>query len=72
MHANKLKVGGNYWIPQLIPLLPMDIVQIVLREPNENQENYEYIKKALLRCFKLSSEALLLKLYKLQRRPGSL
>ncbi|GBL53256.1 hypothetical protein AVEN_182453-1, partial [Araneus ventricosus] len=36
--------------------LPADIVQVLAREPEEQAENYEHIKKLLLKRFKLSPE----------------
>ncbi|GFW23971.1 SCAN box domain-containing protein [Trichonephila clavipes] len=44
------------WVGQLLGLLPLEIVQFIAREPEEQAENYDYVKKLLLKRFKLSPE----------------
>ncbi|GFT71195.1 retrovirus-related Pol polyprotein from transposon 297 [Trichonephila clavipes] len=47
----KERVGGA-----IIVLLPVEIVQFIAREPEEQAENYDYVKKLLLKRFKLIPE----------------
>ncbi|GFX78437.1 retrovirus-related Pol polyprotein from transposon 297 [Trichonephila clavipes] len=54
--AKRASIEKKEWVGQLLGLLPLDIVQFIAREPEEQVENYDYVKKLLLKRFKLSSE----------------
>ncbi|GFX35918.1 retrovirus-related Pol polyprotein from transposon 297 [Trichonephila clavipes] len=57
---------GNYWV-----LLPLEIVQFIAREPEEQAENYDYVKKLLLKRFKLSPEVFRQKFVQHQKKSDS-
>ncbi|GFQ64450.1 hypothetical protein TNCT_408251 [Trichonephila clavata] len=46
--AKKENVVEDRWVSQLIPLLPMEIVEIVIKEPPERGDYYPHIKKSAL------------------------
>ncbi|GFY47838.1 retrovirus-related Pol polyprotein from transposon 297 [Trichonephila inaurata madagascariensis] len=45
------------YVTHLLPMLPIDISHIILREPKDKLENYQHIKQVLLQRFKLSAES---------------
>ncbi|GBO31203.1 hypothetical protein AVEN_150189-1 [Araneus ventricosus] len=51
-----MNIPAENQVAQLILLLPLDIVQLIAREPKEVAKKYEYIKALLLQRFKLSAE----------------
>lgn len=67
-----LDVKKQDYITYLLPLLPLDISQIILREPKDKIEDYSYVKKILLERFKLNAEAFRIKLTTHQRQTGML
>ncbi|GFS51329.1 retrovirus-related Pol polyprotein from transposon 297, partial [Nephila pilipes] len=70
--AKKEKVAEERWVSQLIPLLPMEIVELVVKEPPEMGDNYPHIKNLLLHRFQLTPVALRDRFESHQRRPGAL
>ncbi|GFT08713.1 retrovirus-related Pol polyprotein from transposon opus [Trichonephila clavipes] len=54
--ANRPSIEKKEWVGQLLGLLPLEIVQFIAHEPEEQAENYDYVKKLLLKRFKLSPE----------------
>ncbi|GFW48588.1 retrovirus-related Pol polyprotein from transposon opus [Trichonephila clavipes] len=52
--AKRASIEKKEWVGQLLGLLPREIVQFIAREPEEQSENYDYVKKLLLKRFKLS------------------
>ncbi|GFW92333.1 hypothetical protein TNCV_3588551 [Trichonephila clavipes] len=56
--AKKEKVAEDRWVSQLIPLLPMEIAEIVTKEPLEKSDDYPHIKNLLLARFQLTPIAL--------------
>jgi hypothetical protein len=44
------------WVTSLLGLMPLDIVQLIAREPETVYEDYDHIKAMLLKKFKLSPE----------------
>ncbi|GFT88297.1 retrovirus-related Pol polyprotein from transposon 297, partial [Nephila pilipes] len=70
--AKKEKVAEERWVSQLIPLLPMEIVELVVKEPPEMGDNYPHIKNLLLHRFQLTPVALRDRFESHQRRPGTL
>ncbi|GFX28600.1 retrovirus-related Pol polyprotein from transposon 17.6 [Trichonephila clavipes] len=59
------------WVGQLLGLLPLEIVQFIAREPEEQAENYDYVKKLLLKRFKLSPEVFRQKFVQHQKKSDS-
>ncbi|GFX90563.1 SCAN box domain-containing protein [Trichonephila clavipes] len=53
-------------------MLPIDISHIILREPKDKLENYQYIKQVLLQRFKLSAESFRMKFSTHQKQPETL
>ncbi|GFW93882.1 uncharacterized protein TNCV_4221621 [Trichonephila clavipes] len=45
--AIKEKVAEDRWVSQLIPLLPIEIAEIVAKEPLEKSDDYPHIKSTL-------------------------
>ncbi|GFV89266.1 retrovirus-related Pol polyprotein from transposon opus [Trichonephila clavipes] len=45
------------WVTNLVGLLPLEMANLIAREPEEKANNYEHIKGMLLKRFKLSPEA---------------
>ncbi|GFV94555.1 uncharacterized protein TNCV_3826221 [Trichonephila clavipes] len=57
---------------QLIPLLPIEIAEIVAKEPLEKSDDYPHIKNLLLARFQLTPIALRDRFESHQRRPGAM
>ncbi|GFX70618.1 uncharacterized protein TNCV_875921 [Trichonephila clavipes] len=68
----KEKVAEDRWVSQLIPLLPMEIAEIVAKEPLEKSDDYPHIKNLLLARFQLTPIALRDRFESHQRRPGAM
>ncbi|GFV39170.1 SCAN box domain-containing protein [Trichonephila clavipes] len=47
--AKRASIEKKEWVGQLLGLLPLEIVQFIAREPEEQAENYDYVKKLLLK-----------------------
>ncbi|GFY34369.1 uncharacterized protein TNCV_2506721 [Trichonephila clavipes] len=70
--AIKEKVAEDKWVSQLIPLLPIEIAEIVAKEPLEKRDDYPHIKNLLLARFQLTPIALRDRFESHQRRPGAM
>ncbi|GFX31862.1 retrovirus-related Pol polyprotein from transposon 297 [Trichonephila clavipes] len=70
--AKKEKVAEDRWVSQLIPLLPIEIAEIVAKEPLEKSDDYPHIKNLLLARFQLTPIALRDRFESHQRRPGAM
>ncbi|GFX56192.1 uncharacterized protein TNCV_1631211 [Trichonephila clavipes] len=70
--AIKEKVAEGRWVSQLIPLLPIEIAEIVAKEPLEKSDDYPHIKNLLLARFQLTPIALRDRFESHQRRPGAM
>lgn len=70
--ANKENVAVDRWVSQLIPLLPAEVSEIIVKEPVEKSEDYAHIKKLLLKRFRLSAVALREKFEEHTRKAGAL
>ncbi|GFY06767.1 retrovirus-related Pol polyprotein from transposon 412 [Trichonephila clavipes] len=68
----KEKVAEDRWVSQLIPLLPIEIAEIVAKEPLEKRDDYPHIKNPLLARFQLTPIALRDRFESHQRRPGAM
>ncbi|GFS86877.1 uncharacterized protein TNCV_215991 [Trichonephila clavipes] len=70
--GEKEKVAEDRWVSQLIPLLPIEIAEIVAKEPLEKSDDYPHIKNLLLARFQLTPIALRDRFESHQRRPGAM
>ena len=70
--AKKENINESNWVSQLIPLLPYDIAQLIVKEPEEKGDDYQHVKKLLMHRFKLSSLALKTKFEEHSRKNGML
>ncbi|GFT64365.1 uncharacterized protein TNCV_1718091 [Trichonephila clavipes] len=70
--GDKRKVAEDRWVSQLIPLLPIEIAEIVAKEPLEKSDDYPHIKNLLLARFQLTPIALRDRFESHQRRPGAM
>ncbi|GFV85852.1 uncharacterized protein TNCV_1421571 [Trichonephila clavipes] len=70
--GEKRKVAEDRWVSQLIPLLPIEIAEIVAKEPLEKSDDYPHIKNLLLPRFQLTPIALRDTFESHQRRPGAM
>ncbi|GFX22529.1 CCHC-type domain-containing protein [Trichonephila clavipes] len=64
--AKRASIEKKEWVGQLFGLLPLEIVQ-----PEEQAENYDYVKKLLLKRFKLSPEVFRQKFVQHQKKSDS-
>ncbi|GFY28965.1 CCHC-type domain-containing protein [Trichonephila clavipes] len=69
--AKRASIEKKDWVGQLLGLLPLEIVQFIAREPEEQAENYDYVKKLLLKRFKLSPEDFRQKFVQHQKKSDS-
>ncbi|GFV97617.1 retrovirus-related Pol polyprotein from transposon 412 [Trichonephila clavipes] len=69
--AKRATIEKKDWVGQLLGLLPLEIVQFIAREPEEQAENYDYVKKLLLKRFKLSPEVFRQKFVQHQKKSDS-
>ncbi|GFS88292.1 transposon Ty3-I Gag-Pol polyprotein [Trichonephila clavipes] len=51
-----LNVPADFWVSQLIGVLPSDIGRLIAREPEEMFRNYAHIHNILLQRFKLTAD----------------
>ncbi|GFT50311.1 putative DD41D transposase [Trichonephila clavipes] len=70
--TKKEKVAEDRWVSQLIPLLPIEIAEIVAKEPLKKSDDYAHIKNLLLDRFQLTPRALRDRFVSHQRRPGAM
>ncbi|GFV41055.1 retrovirus-related Pol polyprotein from transposon 17.6 [Trichonephila clavipes] len=56
--AKRASIEKKEWVGQLLGLLPLEIVQFIAREPEEQAENYDYVKKLLLKKIQVKSGGL--------------
>ncbi|GFW06397.1 CCHC-type domain-containing protein [Trichonephila clavipes] len=69
--AKRASIEKKEWVGQLLGLLPLEIVQFIAREPEEQAENYDYVKKLSLKRFKLSPEVFRQKFVQHQKKSDS-
>jgi hypothetical protein len=70
--ARKLRIEDDDLVSQLLSLMPIDIAEIVIREPEDKNDCYEHVKGVLLNRFKLTPEAFRKKFQTHQRQGGAL
>ncbi|GBO28985.1 hypothetical protein AVEN_64206-1 [Araneus ventricosus] len=54
--AKQAEIFENTWVTHLLGLLPYDVAQLIAREPDEIANNYNEVKKILLKRYKLTPE----------------
>ncbi|GFY59414.1 retrovirus-related Pol polyprotein from transposon 17.6 [Trichonephila inaurata madagascariensis] len=54
--AKVLHLPKDQWVTYLIGVLPIEVNNIIAREPEEQASDYDHIKEVLLKRFKLSAE----------------
>ncbi|GFW31512.1 retrovirus-related Pol polyprotein from transposon opus [Trichonephila clavipes] len=59
--ARRVHIKEEDWVTNLFGLLPLEMANLIAREPEENANNYEHIKGMLLKRFKWSPEAFKIK-----------
>ncbi|GBN27958.1 hypothetical protein AVEN_181805-1 [Araneus ventricosus] len=70
--ARAAGIEEEEWVSQLISLLPLDLAQIIIKEPEEQMLEFTNVKKVLLNRFKMKSETFRIKFTQHQRRQGAL
>ncbi|GFW21391.1 protein NYNRIN [Trichonephila clavipes] len=55
--ARRVHIKEEDWVTNLVGLLPLEMADLIAREPEEKANDYEHIKGMLLKRFKLSPEA---------------
>lgn len=66
--TEKTKNDVNVWVTNLLGLLPVDIAEIILCEPTEFSDDFEYVRNKLLKRFKLIPEDFNIKFVAHQRQ----
>ncbi|GFV43381.1 CCHC-type domain-containing protein [Trichonephila clavipes] len=69
--AKRASIEKKVWVGQLLCLLTLEIVQFIAHEPEEPAENYDYVKKLLLKRFMLSPEVFRQKFVQHQKKSDS-
>lgn len=67
--AKRAQIEKKDWVGHLLSLLPLEIVQLIAREPEELAENYDHVKRLLLKRFKLSPEIFRQKFTQHEKKP---
>ncbi|GBN98605.1 hypothetical protein AVEN_200026-1 [Araneus ventricosus] len=70
--ARTAGIEETEWVPQLISLFPLDLAQIIIKEPKEKMQDYLNVKEVLLDRFKMKPETFRLKFAQHQRKPRAL
>ncbi|GFW40139.1 hypothetical protein TNCV_5118221 [Trichonephila clavipes] len=55
--ARRVHIKEEDWVTNLVGLLPLEMANLIAREPEEKANDYEHIKGMLFKRFKLSPEA---------------
>ena len=59
--ARRVQIKEEDWVTNLVGLLPLEMANLIAREPEEKANDYEHVKNILLKRFKLSPEAFKIK-----------
>ncbi|GFW79568.1 retrovirus-related Pol polyprotein from transposon 297 [Trichonephila clavipes] len=70
--CEQVNIGEVDYVTHLLPMLPINISHIILREPKDKLENYQHIKQVLLQRFKLSTESFRMKFSTHLKQPEAL
>ncbi|GFS88304.1 uncharacterized protein NPIL_702931 [Nephila pilipes] len=54
--ASRMSLQRELWVTHLLGLLPQEITQIIARESKEKANDYDHVKKLLLKRFQLTLE----------------
>lgn len=68
--AKRAKIEKSDWVSSLLGLMPLDIVQLIAREPDEKADDFEHVKQMLLKRFKLRPETFRQKFVQHQKGSG--
>ncbi|GFY28975.1 retrovirus-related Pol polyprotein from transposon opus [Trichonephila clavipes] len=52
--ARRVHIKEEDWVTNLVGLLPLEMANLIAREPEEKANDYEHVKGMLLKRFKLS------------------
>ncbi|GBO19742.1 hypothetical protein AVEN_252258-1 [Araneus ventricosus] len=69
--AKQAGIFENTWVTHLLGLLPYDVAQLIAREPDEIANNYNEVKKILLKRYKLMQEKFCQKFFMHNKNLGS-
>ncbi|GBN28771.1 hypothetical protein AVEN_246080-1 [Araneus ventricosus] len=69
--AKQAEILENTWVTHLLGLLPFDVAQLIARKPNENANDYNEVKKILLKRYKLTPEKFRQKFFMHNKNLGS-
>ncbi|GBL89073.1 hypothetical protein AVEN_255211-1 [Araneus ventricosus] len=70
--ARAVGIEEEEWVAQLISLLPLELAQIIIKEPEEKMRYYVSVREVLLNRFKMKPETFRLKFTQHQRKSGAL
>ena len=70
--AAREKIDDGDLVSQLIPLLPIEVSEQILKEPDDKAYDFTHVKRLLFKRFKLSSRALRNKFETHNRKPDAL
>ena len=70
--AARQKLDEEFWVSQLIALLPSDIAEIIIKDPENKANDFQHIKQVLSKRFKLNSRTLHNKFENHGRQPDTL
>ncbi|GBN01224.1 hypothetical protein AVEN_149562-1 [Araneus ventricosus] len=70
--ARTAEIEESEWVSQLMALLPLDLAQIIIKEPEDKMKDYLHIKGVLLERFKMKPETFRVKFTQHQRKSGEL
>ncbi|XP_071036994.1 gelsolin-related protein of 125 kDa-like, partial [Parasteatoda tepidariorum] len=59
--ARRVHIKEEDWVTHLVGLLPLEMANLIAREPEEKANDYKHVKCMLLKRFKLSPEAFKIK-----------
>ncbi|GBM02051.1 hypothetical protein AVEN_242642-1 [Araneus ventricosus] len=69
--ARTAEIELSEWVSQLMALLPLDLAQIIIKEPEDKMKDYFHIKGVLLERFKMKPETFRVKFTQHQRNQES-
>lgn len=70
--ARAAEIDETQWVSELLSLLPLDLVQMVIKEPEERSNEYRHVKHMLLDRFKMKPEAFRIKFTQHQKKQNAL
>ncbi|XP_054719150.1 uncharacterized protein LOC129228494 [Uloborus diversus] len=69
--AKKEEIEEERWVSQLIPLLPPEVAELIVKEPLEKSDDFPHMKRLLMKRFKLNSVELRIRFEEHNRKFGS-